>query len=155
VINGMSLLQKDITQVKLVSTGGGAAGIACLNQLVDLGLKRENIILSDHLGVVYKGRTQEMTEQKRAYATETNMRTLEEAIEVLSWKRLDLHTKPVIFLNLNGFWEPLLSVMEHSIAQGMTPPSFRDAWVVCDTVEAAIAAVGTAGDMPHLQYDRR
>jgi predicted Rossmann-fold nucleotide-binding protein len=81
--------------------------------------------------------------------------TLEEAIEVLSWKRLDLHTKPVIFLNLNGFWEPLLSVMEHSIAQGMTPPSFRDAWVVCDTVEAAIAAVGTAGDMPHLQYDRR
>jgi uncharacterized protein (TIGR00730 family) len=81
--------------------------------------------------------------------------TLEEAIEVLSWKRLDLHTKPVIFLNLNGFWEPLLSVMEHSISQGMTPHSFRDAWVVCDTVEAAIAAVGTAGDMPHLQYDRR
>ena len=80
VINGLSLLHKDITQVKLVSTGGGAAGIACLNQLVDLGLKRENIILSDHLGVVYKGRTQEMTEQKRAYAADTNMRTLEEAI---------------------------------------------------------------------------
>jgi uncharacterized protein (TIGR00730 family) len=81
--------------------------------------------------------------------------TLEEVIEVLSWKRLDLHSKPVIFLNLNGFWEPLLAVMEHSIAEAMTPASFREAWVVCDTVEAAIAAMQGAGDMPHLQHDRR
>jgi uncharacterized protein (TIGR00730 family) len=81
--------------------------------------------------------------------------TLEEVIEVLSWKRLDLHSKPVIFLNLNGFWEPLLAVMEHSIAEGMTPASFRQAWVVCDTVEAAIAAMQAADDMPHLQHDRR
>jgi uncharacterized protein (TIGR00730 family) len=81
--------------------------------------------------------------------------TLEEVIEVLSWKRLDLHSKPVIFLNLNGFWEPLLAVLEHSIAEGMTPAGFRQAWVVCDTVEAAIAAMQTADDMPHLQHDRR
>jgi uncharacterized protein (TIGR00730 family) len=81
--------------------------------------------------------------------------TLEEVIEVLSWKRLDLHSKPVIFLNLNGFWEPLLAVMEHSIAENMTPASFRQAWVVCDTVEAAIAAMQAADDMPHLQHDRR
>ena len=81
--------------------------------------------------------------------------TLEEAIEVLSWKRLDLHSKPVIFLNLNGFWEPLLAVMEHSIAEGMTPASFRQAWVVCDTVEAAIEAMQGAGETPHLQHDRR
>ncbi len=81
--------------------------------------------------------------------------TLEEVIEVLSWKRLDLHSKPVIFLNLKGFWEPLLAVMEHSIAEGMTPASFREAWVVCDTVEAAIAAMQTAGKTPHLQHDRR
>ena len=81
--------------------------------------------------------------------------TLEEVIEVLSWKRLDLHAKPVIFLNLNGFWEPLLAVMEHSIAERMTPDSFRQAWVVCDTVEAAIEAMQGAGDMPHLQHDRR
>ena len=81
--------------------------------------------------------------------------TLEEVIEVLSWKRLDLHAKPVIFLNLNGFWEPLLAVMEHSIAERMTPDSFREAWVVCDTVEAAIEAMQGAGDMPHLQHDRR
>ncbi len=81
--------------------------------------------------------------------------TLEEVIEVLSWKRLDLHSKPVIFLNLNGFWEPLLAVMDHSIAENMTPASFRQAWVVCDTVEAAIAAMQGADEMPHLQHDRR
>lgn len=81
--------------------------------------------------------------------------TLEEVIEVLSWKRLDLHHKPVIFLNLNGFWDPLLAVMDHSIAEGMTPASFRDAWLVCNTVEESIAAMQTVDDMPHLQHDRR
>ena len=81
--------------------------------------------------------------------------TQEEVIEVLSWKRLDLHTKPVIFLNLNGFWEPLLAVMEHSIAEGMTPATFRQAWVVCDTVEASIAAMQQADATPGLQHDRR
>jgi hypothetical protein len=81
--------------------------------------------------------------------------TLEEVIEVLSWKRLDLHGKPVIFLNLNGFWETLVAVLEHSIAEGMTPASFRQAWQVCDTVEAAIAAMQGAAALPHLQHDQR
>ncbi len=81
--------------------------------------------------------------------------TLEEAIEVLSWKRLDLHSKPVIFLNLNGFWEPLLAVMAHSIEEGMTPASFREAWAVCDTVEAAITLMQTVEAVPGLQHDQR
>ena len=81
--------------------------------------------------------------------------TLEEVIEVLSWKRLDLHKKPVIFLNLNGFWEPLLAVMEHSIVEGMTPASFRQAWVVCNTVESAIEAMQAAEAVPGLQHDQR
>ena len=80
VINGLNLLGKDIAKVKVVSTGGGAAGIACLNQLVDLGLKRENVTLCDHLGVVFKGRTEDMTDQKALYAVDTNARTLAEAI---------------------------------------------------------------------------
>ena len=81
--------------------------------------------------------------------------TLEEAIEVLSWKRLDLHAKPVIFLNLNGFWDALLAVMEHSIGEGMTPASFRQAWLVCDTVTDAIEAMRASDLTPHLQHDRR
>ncbi|WP_298745443.1 TIGR00730 family Rossman fold protein [uncultured Brevundimonas sp.] len=81
--------------------------------------------------------------------------TLEEAIEVLSWKRLDLHAKPVIFLNLDGFWDALLAVMEHSIEAGMTPASFRQAWIVRHTVAEAIEAVRASDEMPHLQHDRR
>jgi len=80
ILNALTLLKKDIAKVKVVSTGGGAAGIACLNQLVALGLKRENVILSDHLGVVYKGRTQDMTDQKADYACVTKARSLAEAL---------------------------------------------------------------------------
>ena len=81
--------------------------------------------------------------------------TLEEVIEVLSWKRLDLHAKPVIFLNIKGFWDTLLTVLDHSIAEGMTPETFRQAWSVVDTVEEAIALMQQADNVPHLQHDRR
>jgi len=85
--------------------------------------------------------------------------TLEEVIELLSWKRLDLHAKPVIFLNINGFWETLFALMRHSVEEGMTPASFLQAWVVCDTVEEAITAMQATADnrdtVPPLQYDQR
>ncbi|QDH73350.1 TIGR00730 family Rossman fold protein [Brevundimonas sp. M20] len=81
--------------------------------------------------------------------------TLEEVIEVLSWKRLDLHHKPVIFLNINGFWDTLLAAIETGIAQQMTPESFRDAYSVVNTVEEAIALMQGADDLPHLQHDLR
>jgi hypothetical protein len=81
--------------------------------------------------------------------------TLEEVIEVLSWKRLDLHHKPVIFLNINGFWDTLLAAIETGIAQKMTPESFRDGYNVVSTVEEAIALMQAADDLPHLQHDQR
>jgi malate dehydrogenase (oxaloacetate-decarboxylating)(NADP+) len=80
ITNGLTLVRKKIEDIKLVSTSGGAAGIACLNQLLALGLKRENVILSDHKGVVFKGRTEDMTDQKADYASDTKARTLAEAI---------------------------------------------------------------------------
>lgn len=67
--------------------------------------------------------------------------TLEEAIELLSWKRLDLHAKPVIFLNVEGFWDHLLDMMRHNVETGMTPASFLDAWEVCATVEETLAVL--------------
>jgi len=81
--------------------------------------------------------------------------TLEEVVELLSWKRLDLHAKPIIFLNINGFWETFFTLMQHSVAEGMTPPSFLQAWVVCDTVEQAIIAMATGQDAPFVQHDQR
>lgn len=81
--------------------------------------------------------------------------TLEEVIEVLSWKRLDLHHKPVIFLNINGFWDTLLAAIETGIEQKMTPDSFREAYSVVNTVEEAIALMQSADDLPHLKHDLR
>ena len=81
--------------------------------------------------------------------------TLEEAIELLSWKRLDLHAKPVIFLNLNGFWENYFALIRHSVQEGMTPASFLDAYISVDTVEEAVAAMKKADETPHLKHDHR
>jgi len=81
--------------------------------------------------------------------------TLEEVIEVLSWKRLDLHHKPVIFLNINGFWDTLLASIETGIERKMTPDTFRQAYSVVNTVEEAIALMQSADDLSHLQHYRR
>lgn len=67
--------------------------------------------------------------------------TLEEAVELLSWKRLDLHAKPVAFLNIDGFWDSFFALMEHSAREGMTPAAFLDAWTSGDTVEAVMTAL--------------
>lgn len=68
IYNGLYLVKKDIQDVRLVSTGGGAAGLACLNLLVSMGLKRENIVLFDKYGLVYEGRTEDMNPHKAEYA---------------------------------------------------------------------------------------
>ena len=81
--------------------------------------------------------------------------TLEEVVEILSWKRLDLHDKPVIFLNQGGFWENFFALMRHSVDEGMTPASFLEAWEVCDTVDEVMAALKRAHEAPRLRHDRR
>lgn len=78
--NGLELSGKNIEDVRLVSTGGGAAGLACLDLLVELGLRKENIALVDHIGLVFEGRTEEMNEFKARYAIETDARTLDDVI---------------------------------------------------------------------------
>ena len=75
--NGLKLAGKELSDIKLVSTGGGAAGLACLDLLVSLGLKQENITLVDLDGVVYPGRTEGMNPYKARYARETSVRTLD------------------------------------------------------------------------------
>ncbi|MBO9545411.1 TIGR00730 family Rossman fold protein [Caulobacter sp.] len=54
--------------------------------------------------------------------------TLEEIIELLSWRRLDLHRKPIVFHSPGGFWEPLFALLQHTIDRGLTPPALADAW---------------------------
>jgi malate dehydrogenase (oxaloacetate-decarboxylating)(NADP+) len=81
IINGLKVANKDIKQVKLVTSGAGAAALACLGLLVKLGLPRENIYATDLAGVVYEGRKELMDEDKIQFAQKTSARTLSEIIE--------------------------------------------------------------------------
>ena len=79
--NALHVAGKKFEDIKIVSTGGGAAGIACLNMLLKLGVKRENVWLCDIHGLVYEGREIDMNPQKAAYAQASEKRTLDEVID--------------------------------------------------------------------------
>ncbi|NJD26373.1 MAG: NADP-dependent malic enzyme [Betaproteobacteria bacterium] len=80
VLNGLHLIGKDLAKVKIVTSGAGAAALACLDLLVMLGAPVENIWVTDIKGVVYEGRVEEMDEIKARYAKATDARTLGEVI---------------------------------------------------------------------------
>jgi len=80
ILNALKVVGKDIAEAKLVTSGAGAAALACLNLLAQLGLKRENVVATDLAGVVYKGRKELMDPLKETYARDTKARTLGEAI---------------------------------------------------------------------------
>jgi malate dehydrogenase (oxaloacetate-decarboxylating)(NADP+) len=79
--NGLQVVGKDIAKVKLVVSGAGAAALACVDLLLDLGLARENVWLTDLAGVVYQGRIELMDPEKARFAQPTDARTLKEVIE--------------------------------------------------------------------------
>lgn len=79
--NALHVSDKKFEDIKIVSTGGGAAGIACLNMLLKLGVKRENVWLCDIHGLVYEGRVEDMNPQKAAYAQNSDLRTLGDVID--------------------------------------------------------------------------
>ena len=80
MLNGLKVVGKDIGQVKLVTSGAGAAALACLSLLLKVGLKRENVFVTDLAGVVYEGRTELMDDDKRQFMQKTDARTLSEVI---------------------------------------------------------------------------
>ncbi len=79
--NALKLAGKNFEDIKIVSTGGGAAGIACLNMLLKLGVRRENVWLCDIHGLVYEGRAEDMNPQKAEFAQASDLRTLDDVID--------------------------------------------------------------------------
>src|SRR3546814_19692231 len=74
-------------------------------------------------------RKQMMFDQSDAFAIlPGGIGTLEEAVGLLSWRRLDLHAKPVVFYNPGDFWAPLFALLQHTVDARLTPPEFMDAW---------------------------
>ncbi|MEW5903461.1 MAG: NADP-dependent malic enzyme [Pseudomonadota bacterium] len=80
LLNGLKVVGKRIEDIKLVASGAGAAALACLDMLVSLGVRMENIVVTDIKGVVYRGRAEEMDANKVRYAVDTSARTLAEVI---------------------------------------------------------------------------
>lgn len=80
LVNGLAVVDKEISKIKLVVSGAGAAALACLDLLLDLGIKKENIWVTDIEGVVYEGRKELMDPEKERFAQPTSARTLADVI---------------------------------------------------------------------------
>jgi uncharacterized protein (TIGR00730 family) len=91
-----------------------------------------------------------MFEQSDAFAVlPGGIGTLEEVVELLSWRRLGLHLKPIVFLNPGGYWSPLFELFSHTIDHGLTPPWFSQCWRAVETPEEILPALqdmARAGD---------
>jgi malate dehydrogenase (oxaloacetate-decarboxylating)(NADP+) len=81
LLNAVELVGKKIDQVKCIFSGAGAAGIACAEMYLKLGVRRENVVMIDTVGVIYKGRKEKMNPYKERFAIDTDMRTLDEAMK--------------------------------------------------------------------------
>jgi uncharacterized protein (TIGR00730 family) len=94
---------------------------------------------------------QSMHERKRIMFEESDafailpggIGTLEEVVELMSWRRLDLHRKPIVFLSPDGFWEPLFSLIDHTIDRNLTPPWFNRVWRSVASPEEILPAMRT------------
>ena len=80
LLNGLAVVGKRIEDIRIVCSGAGAAAIACLDLIVGLGARKENILVTDSKGVVYEGRTEYMDNQKARYARPTRARTLADIV---------------------------------------------------------------------------
>jgi malate dehydrogenase (oxaloacetate-decarboxylating)(NADP+) len=114
LINATKLVEKDLTKIKIVFVGAGAASIACMKLLEAMGVPKENLTVCDTKGIVYEGRTDGMNQWKAAYAIKTEKRTVAEALDGadavvgLSGKGLisqemvkTMNAKPIIFALAN------------------------------------------------------
>jgi malate dehydrogenase (oxaloacetate-decarboxylating)(NADP+) len=129
LLNALEVTGKDIAQVTVVINGAGAAGIACAEHYVRLGVQREHIFLCDSKGVIYMGRTSGMNPYKERFAQKTNLRTLTEAVRGadvlvgLSVKGAftremlrSMATRPIVFAMANP--DPEISYEEAREARG-------------------------------------
>jgi uncharacterized protein (TIGR00730 family) len=108
-------------------------------------LRRREILYDEVETIVVRSmheRKMLMFEQSDAFAVMPGgIGTLEEVVELLSWRRLDLHAKPVVFVNLKGYWRPFYELIEHTVREKLTPASFLQAWVSVDRVDQILPAL--------------
>jgi uncharacterized protein (TIGR00730 family) len=137
--------------------GGGGVGLmgACARAVHDAGgrvlgvmpsfLRLREVLYDDVETVVVESmheRKMIMFEESDAFVVlPGGIGTLEEVVELMSWKRLSLHSKPLVFLNMKGYWEPFFDLLRHTVEQKLTPPGFLDSWRAVDRVEDIVPAL--------------
>jgi uncharacterized protein (TIGR00730 family) len=143
-------------RLRLVYGGGGiglmgacaraahAAGGRVLGVMPDF-LRQREILFDEVETIVVRSmheRKMLMFEQADAFvALPGGIGTLEEVIELISWRRLDLHNKPMVFFNPDGFWDGLFGFIDHTRAMKLSPAALPSTWRVVSTVEAILPAV--------------
>ena len=137
--------------------GGGGVGLmgACARAARGAGGRvlgvmpdflRQNEVLYDDVETIVVRSMHErkslMFEQADAFAVfPGGIGTLEEVVELMSWRRLGLHRKPIVFFNPAGFWEPLFTLFRHTVDQRLTPEGFMASWRAVEDVEAILPAM--------------
>jgi hypothetical protein len=142
--------------VRLVYGGGGVGLMgACARAVHGAGGRvlgvmpeflRQNEVLYDEVETIV---VRSMHERKSLMFTEADafavfpggIGTLEEVVELMSWRRLGLHRKPIVFYSPDGFWRPLQALLQHTVDQKLTPPAFMDIWRAVEKVEAVLPAM--------------
>ena len=146
-------------KLKLIYGGGGVglmgacaraaheAGGEVLGIIPDFLISRERALESVEHVVVSNMHERKMLMFERSDAFVVlpgGVGTLEEVVELLSWRRLELHAKPVVFYNPGGFWRPLFDLFQHTVDARLTPPEFMNAWTSVERIEDVIPAVQAA-----------
>ena len=158
------------SEVRMVYGGGGVGLMgACAKAAHNAGGKvlgvmpnflRLKEILYDEVETVV---VPNMHERKRIMFEESDafvilpggIGTLEEVVEILSWKRLALHDKPVVFYSPGGFWEPLFDLIHHTVARKLTPPTFINTWRSVEKVEDILPAIAEMAGPPQSPKDEK
>jgi uncharacterized protein (TIGR00730 family) len=161
---GRLLAEADI---RLVYGGGGvglmgacaraahASGGRVLGVIPNFLLHRENPIQEVETVVVQSmhQRKMRMFQEADAFAVLPGaIGTLEEAIELISWRRLDLHEKPIVFWNPEGFWNPLFTLFDGFIGRNLIPASFTECWRAVEKVEDVIPTLRSMPRSVHVDH---
>jgi uncharacterized protein (TIGR00730 family) len=150
---GRILAREDVRLVY----GGGGVGLmgACARAVHGAGGRvlgvmpdflRQGEVLYDEVETIVVRSMHErkslMFEEADAFAVfPGGIGTLEEVVELMSWRRLGLHKKPIVFFNPGGFWDPLFALLRHTVEQKLTPPAFLETWQAVESVEEVLPAM--------------
>lgn len=127
-----------------VARGANENGGRVLGIMPEFLLSRERLFDDVETVVVQSMHERKMIMFERADAFVVlpgGIGTLEEIVELLSWQRLDLHRKPIVFYNPQGFWEPLFALFQHTVDHKLTPSNFMLGWRSVDRIEDILPAI--------------